>query len=835
MNVLREPTKGKTLKIPHFPTEYQALIFRLWEMVDYRKIAEVIETSEENVLQAAGDLGLGLQKDTHQWKTRGYISILRAVWNLLPYEQIYRLLDWDRERLAYVLKEDDFLMGKLGEKCDCPTVRYRELTKEERIQTAGIKETMLRDIRPLDSEEKVGAFDLFRSTYDPIVENVVREVVVDSSWCMELPEDSSKIEDFVTDFKTFAKKYGVFFADESYKKIRIRMDVETTDEEYHEIEIKENSILIRAGYPAGVLRALYDLEDLAENAGTFSFEKKSYRKRTKVKTRFIYSFCSLYSDVLDKDTRISFPDELLEGYGRRGINGVWIQGILYELAPYPFDERLSEGWEKRLHNLEMLTRRAARYGIKVYIYINEPRNMPLAFFEKYPHLKGATLNKGLACLCSSHPDTQEYMKNALQTVCRRVPLLGGFLNITQSENMVLCCSAGKHVSEENKCPVCGKRKDSEVNAKMLKVMADAVAEVDRNMKFFVYAWAWVQHLGKEETTELIRQLPDNAIVLQVSESQKKFVRAGIHSFVRDYSLSIVGPGEPAQEMWQAAREQGLEVAAKVQINNSWECSTAPFLPVYDNVLRHIKNLVDEGIEHIMLSWTLGGYISDNIRIASSYFFEEENGETDAYEEVLARTYGAYAQKVKTAVVHFCKGFGEYPFHVWHIYRGPSNAGTANLLYPEASGMKATMTCYPYDDLKGWCAGYPGDEREGAPYTPEILEQQYRKLCEEWEKGLATLEGMPLCEFYDMAVYGYTLFKSSLNQISYYIERDGKRDVNVMRRIIASEKEIALTAYRIMLRNSAVGYEAANHYYVTRSMLMEKVVQCDYLLETHVCK
>ena len=92
--------------------------------------------------------------------------------------------------------------------------------------------------------------------------------------------------------------------------------------------------------------------------------------------------------------------------------------------------------------------------------------------------------------------------------------------------------------------------------------------------------------------------------------------------------------------------------------------------------------------------------------------------------------------------------------------------------------------------------------------------------------------MPLCEFYDMAVYGYTLFKASLNQISYYIERDGKRDVNVMRRIIASEKELALTVYRIMLRNSAVGYEAANHYYVTRSMLMEKVVQCDYLIEMY---
>ena len=828
MNMLVEPIKGKTLTVCHFPTAYQTLIFRVWEMVDCKKIAEVLETSVENVLQSAEAMGLGTQKSTDEWATRGYISILRAVWNLLPYEQMCTLLGWDEERLSYVLKEDDFLGGKLGEKCDCPVVRYRELTEAEKAQTAKIKETMMKDIRPLDMEEIAKPFDFFHSTYAPIVEDLAREVVVDSSWCIELPENSSEIEDFVTDFKSFAEKYGVFFSDKSEKKIQIKMDIRTEDEEYHEIEISEGRILISAAYPIGVLRAFYDLENLAELAGSFSFDKKRYKKRTKIKTRFIYSFCSLYSDVLDKDTRISFPDELLEGYGRRGINGVWIQGILYQLAPYPFDESLSEGWEKRLHNLEMLTRRAARYGIKVYIYINEPRNMPLAFFEKYPHLKGATLQEGFACLCSSHPETQKYMKDALQTVCRCVPLLGGFLNITQSENNVLCCSHGMHVSEENRCPVCGKRKDSEVNAEMLRVMADAVAEIDKKMKFFTFAWAWVQHLGKEETANLIRLLPDNAIVLQVSESQKKFVRGGIHSFVRDYSLSIVGPGEPAREMWELAKAQGLEVAAKVQINNSWECSTAPYLPVYENVLQHMKNLVDEGIEHIMLSWTLGGYISDNIKIASSYFFEEEGVNEDPYEQVLTRTYGPYTETVREAVKHFCRGFDEYPFHVWHIYRGPSNAGAANLLYPEASGMKATMTCYPYDDVQGWCAGYPGDDREGAPYPPEILEEQYRRLCEEWEKGLKVLEGMPLCEFYDMAVYGYTLFKASYNQICYYRQRDGKKDRDAMLKLLESEKELALTAYKIMLRNSSVGYEAANHYYVTRSMLMEKVVQCDYL-------
>jgi len=827
---LREPTKGKQLDLPHFPTKYQAVIFRLWEMIPCEKIARVIEAEEEQVRMAAKDMGLGEQKNTQEWQIRGYISILKAVWNLLPYEQIFILLDWDEERLAYVLKEDDFLGTKLGEKCDCEFVRYRALNREEEIATARIRYTMENSIRPMDGEATAIPFDFFHNQYKPLAERKARQVQVNSAWSLELPENNDAIKDFVEDFRVFAARYGVHFAECGKQKLLIKMDVETEDEEYREIEITDDCILIHVGAPLGVLRAFYDLEELVESVGSFSFEKKHYRKKTKIKTRFIYSFCGLYGDVLDKDTEISFPNELLEGYGRRGVNGIWIQGVLYKLAPYPFDEKLASGWEERLCRLEELTHRASRYGIKVYMYINEPRNMPLAFFEKYPHLKGATLQQGVACLCSSHAETKQYLRDALQTVCKRVPLLGGFFNITQSENTVLCCSRGMRVSEENQCPVCSKRGGTVVTAEIITCMAEAVAEVNPNMKLFAFAWGWESHLGKKGTEELVRLLPQNVIVLQVSESNIDFVRGGKRGFVRDYSIFIVGPGDAAKRLWTHARKQGLEVAAKIQINNSWECSSAPFLPIYDNVVQHMKNLIEEGVEHIMLSWTLGGYMSDSIKIAASYFFEEDIQGKDAYEEVLSSTYGSYAERVKRAVGYFCKGAEEYPFHVCHIYRGPSNAGTANLLYPEPSGMRATMTCYPYDDVKGWCADYSGDEQGGSPYTPEVLELQYGKLCEQWEKGLEILEGMPVCEFYDMALYGYTLFKSSYNQICYYRYRDSNKNQEKMREIVQSEKELALLAYQIMLRNSAVGYEAANHYYVTRSMLAEKVVECEYLLK-----
>ena len=92
----------------------QAVIFRLWEMVPAARLAEVLETDEAHIRQLAQDMALPPQKNTGEWMEKGYITIIRSAWYLLPYEQLLKLLDWDAEQLAYILKEDDFLDIKLG-------------------------------------------------------------------------------------------------------------------------------------------------------------------------------------------------------------------------------------------------------------------------------------------------------------------------------------------------------------------------------------------------------------------------------------------------------------------------------------------------------------------------------------------------------------------------------------------------------------------------------------------------------------------------------------------------------------------------------------------------
>ena len=95
-----------------------------------------------------------------------------------------------------------------------------------------------------------------------------------------------------------------------------------------------------------------------------------------------------------------------------------------------------------------------------------------------------------------------------------------------------------------------------------------------------------------------------------------------------------------------------------------------------------------------------------------------------------------------------------------------------------------------------------------------------------------------CEFKDIAHMCGILFRSSYNQIRFIRIRDGHIKLSAQDRCLAlsqlaeQELELAITTYRLMLRNPSIGYEAANHYYFNRSMLMEKVLNCADLIRKY---
>ncbi len=820
---------GMKPPLPHFPTAHQAVIFRLWESVPAERIASVLGCDEKFVVSSARDMALGPQRDTGLWRERGYITIIRAVWHLLPYEQILELLGIGEDELAFILKEDDFLSVKLGgAKPACDRVTAGPLTASEIRATAAIREAMEKNVRIFDSEERRAPFDFFGG----------RGMIPAAGPC---PEGTADIRGWVIDDRTgdpvcasFASDFrddilGLWntdlLADKSGcagKKISLTIDRKLSDRpgEYHEIKVSEDGASVSAGSREGIFRGLCALRtETRFNGGPYL--RTGVRHRTPVfDARFIYSYQGLYGAPLDTERSVSFPEGLLREYAECGVNGIWLQAVLYKLVEFPFDPSLSEGREKRIVRLRELIGRCARHGLKVYLYLNEPRAMPLSFFEKHPGIKGFERG-GLACLCTSHPAVRDYIAGAVREICTSCPGLGGFFTISASENLTNCYSHAKQ--EAQTCPRCRLRRREEVVAELNSLIADTAHSVDPEIKTIVWTWAW-RGFGAEERLRAIGLLSKNCIVQNTAEEMMEIEKGGIRSRVSDYTLSNIPPSAESVEGWREARRTCHGTSAKIQINTTWEASTAPYVPVFPNVLKYLENLRAEGVGNLQLSWTLGGWPSDNLRIAAASFFDEER--PLSYPEILRASYGEYANCVRRAADRFSEAFAEFPFNIEVLYRGPQNAGPSNLLWEHPTGLKATMTCYAFDDLDRWRGIYP----------EEVYLDQLKKLSDGWREGMTFLDGMPDCEFKDVAFICGALFESSLNQALFIVERRaGEADpsdpgpASRMADLAERELRLARKVYRVMLRRPQIGYEAANHYYFSAGSIAEKIINCEYLI------
>jgi len=693
------PPLGKEpVKLPHFPSRLVAFIFRAYEYVPPKKIAEVLRTSEENIRQVAEAMGLSSSCTSNIWLTKGYITIIRRMWHILPYEQLLELLEMDSDAFAIILREEDFLDIKLQDKPKCTPLSWRELTEDEMHRISEIK-------RVVDTVDLHGVAPF--------------------------------------DFQ-------------------------------------------------------YDVEDMRLSG------------KTNFGLRMIYGFSGLYQHAFDVDSRTYCPDEMLEAYQKVGINAIWTQGILYQLSAFPFDKELSKGYQERIARLRDLTERCDKYGIKIFLYLNEPRCMPESFFVKYPELRGHNAGNDMVCMCTSVKAVRDYVTDGVSFICREVPKIGGFFCITRSENYTNCYSHTKR--DTCNCVRCKSRNESEVIAEVIGCIEQGAHRVDPNIKVIAYSWAWI-----EFNIDIIQALPENVIVMSVSESKTPFTIGGVSGEVRDYSMSIPGPGPRARAEWKAARERGLELAAKVQVNTTWEGSTVPAIPVYPLIDEHIKKLREEGVENLMLSWTLGGYPSRNIMHAAKHF--REHYDAQAFKET---------ENQKQAIALFCEAFREFPFHVKTLYNGPQNGGPANLLFLEETGYRSTMTCYAYDDLDNWRSIYPR----------EVFEAQLNKMCEKWKKGLELLEQDRTENFHGsnatcgeleiMAWAAYCLYKSSLNQFRFYLARE-VHDIDTMRQTAQDEIICARTMIGLMNQNAAIGFEAANHYFFSKGCMCEKLLNCNDII------
>ncbi len=294
------------------------------------------------------------------------------------------------------------------------------------------------------------------------------------------------------------------------------------------------------------------VENLSANP---SSKRPVSRPASSFNPRFCYSYFALYGDPLLEPDADPYPDGYLARMAEAGVNGVWLQAVLQKLAPFPWNPRLSERYQERLKNLRALVARAKKHGIGIYLYLNEPRSMPLSFFDSHPNLKGVVEGEH-ASLCTSVPEVQQFITGAIASICRAVPDLGGFFSITGSENLTNCWSHGQGA----KCPRCGKRSPGEVIAEVNSLFQTGIKQAGTKTQMIAWDWGW----GDDWAPDAINRLPADVALMSVSEWSLPINRGGVPTSVGEYSISAVGPGPRAKRHWELARKRGLKTFAKIQ-------------------------------------------------------------------------------------------------------------------------------------------------------------------------------------------------------------------------------------------------------------------------------
>src|SRR4051812_10161892 len=93
---------------PHFPDRLHAVVWRNWGLVEPARLAAVLGGTPQQITALAASMGLPPVVHVQpEWRRRGYITIVRRNWHLLPYDQLLGLLDMTADELAVALREDD--------------------------------------------------------------------------------------------------------------------------------------------------------------------------------------------------------------------------------------------------------------------------------------------------------------------------------------------------------------------------------------------------------------------------------------------------------------------------------------------------------------------------------------------------------------------------------------------------------------------------------------------------------------------------------------------------------------------------------------------------------
>ncbi len=511
--------------------------------------------------------------------------------------------------------------------------------------------------------------------------------------------------------------------------------------EAYSIEISPKGIRLLANDTEGIRRAIFHIEELIAAADGPFLSPTVIRKKPWLKHRITRCFFGpIKRPPLNRDELMDdvdyYPDAYLNRLAHEGVNGLWLSVEWKDITKTSFREP-SPDIERRLAKLRRTVDKTARYGIRVWLFSNEPEgfyspNDPM--LKAHPELAGAGW-PSRRYVCPNSEAAQKFIYESTRSIFSQVQGLGGMINISLGENGVSCLdSVGVEADRRPDCPRCSRVPNWQTLAAGQGAMARGIKDGDPNADFICWlympSWEplapWVYELGAHMPKDVTLQVnfESGAVKYQLDRP-----RVG-----GDYWLSFIGPSERFARIAEQATAHGTPMSAKLQVGCSHESATVPFMPVPSILYRKYKEMPALNVTSVMQCWYFGNYPGLMNRAAGRLAFEDFSETEDDFLRALARPeWGGDADTVMQAWKHFSEGFQHFPLSTRFQWWGPMHAAPVWPLHlkPALKQMQPT-----------WLVGGPSGDAVGEMLDNHTLAEAVilsRQMSEQWNKGVALLK------------------------------------------------------------------------------------------------
>ncbi|MCL5104322.1 MAG: hypothetical protein M1133_09435 [Armatimonadetes bacterium] len=553
--------------------------------------------------------------------------------------------------------------------------------------------------------------------------------------------------------------------------------------------------------------------------------------------KMMYSYTATHGDFLLSGEEF-YSEGILSRLRNRGVNAGWMPGLLRDLAPSGIFPEFGESHEIRIANLRKQVEKAQTYGIKLFLYLNEPRFMPEEFFDKYPESKGMrALQDSYYGMCTSDPRVREWLHESIAFIFSQVPDLGGVVVISASENRTNCyshsssnISSGRNVigfgDEKCKCtcPRCMQRGAEEVLADAANIFGDALDSIGSEAEVIEWVWGWDFVLPVDAVKKAIGKLSDRVTVMVDWARHTRFNLFGKEATVIEYTLAYPQPSDYALDIIEATKLRGRRVLSKCSLVSTVEMNALPYLPVLSNVQELLLAIRDNEVDGLLGCWIFGAYPGRNMEMLAHV------NDPSPLESLAAKYYGSSASEAVKAWDCFSSGMKYFPTIISVLYHSALNSGPGVKFRLEPAGWQFGMVAVPTERIEEICK----------PLGSDVVIKGFRKCAESFAQGLVYLEYATqnsdieqykqdnlrdhaickACMLHMLTAANHAEFILTRNKWLLCPSDDALRSYLV--RILRDELENSEAMLVISKSDSRIGYEGSIGYFYTPSEIIEKI-------------